>query len=134
MAVSYTHLLNNWYGNDVSAVVSAIRKDPQNRTNSIIICEMKGDVSVGDSYTPVSYTHLDVYKRQTFKFTLNGYLGLMEAVLYDNQLENVKKVPNKLPIFIVSGQDLSLIHIYPCSRKRTSRIYGERCSCWLPNG
>ena len=37
--------------------------------------------------------------RCTFKFTLNGYLGLMEAVLYDNQLENVKKVPNKLPIF-----------------------------------
>ena len=31
--------------------MSAIRKDPQNRTNSIIICEMKGDVSVGDSYT-----------------------------------------------------------------------------------
>ena len=44
-------ILNNWYGNDVSAVVSAIRKDPQNRSNSIIICEMKGDVSVGDSYT-----------------------------------------------------------------------------------
>ena len=44
-------ILNNWYGNDVSAVVSAIRKDPQNRTNSNIICEMKGDVSVGDSYT-----------------------------------------------------------------------------------
>ena len=36
-------ILNNWYGNDVSAVVSAIRKDPQNRTNSIIICEMKGE-------------------------------------------------------------------------------------------
>lgn len=44
-------ILNNWYGNDVSAVVTAIRKDPQNRSNSIIICEMKGDVSVGDSYT-----------------------------------------------------------------------------------
>lgn len=44
-------ILNNWYGNDVSAVVSAIRKDPQNRSNSIIICEMKGDVSVGDNYT-----------------------------------------------------------------------------------
>mgnify|MGYP004456111947 FL=1 len=41
----------------------------------------------------------------TFKFTLNGYLGLMEAVLYDNQMENVKKVPKKLPIFLVSGQD-----------------------------
>ena len=44
-------VLNNWYGNNVSAVVSAIRKDPQNRSNSMIICEMKGDVSVGDSYT-----------------------------------------------------------------------------------
>lgn len=44
-------ILNNWYGNDVSAVVSAIRKDPQNRSNSIIICEMKGDVAVGDNYT-----------------------------------------------------------------------------------
>ena len=44
-------ILNNWYGNDVSAVVSSIRKDPQNRSNSIIICEMKGDVSVGDNYT-----------------------------------------------------------------------------------
>lgn len=44
-------ILNNWYGNDVSAVVSAIRKDSQNRSNSIIICEMKGDVSVGYSYT-----------------------------------------------------------------------------------
>lgn len=44
-------ILNNWYGNDVSAVVSAIRKDPQNRSNSMIICEMKGDVSVGDNYT-----------------------------------------------------------------------------------
>lgn len=50
--VGYTaEILNNWYGNDVSAVVSAIRKDPQNRSNSMIICEMKGDVSVGDSYT-----------------------------------------------------------------------------------
>ena len=44
-------VMNNWYGNNVSAVVSAIRKDPQNRSNSMIICDMKGDVSVGDSYT-----------------------------------------------------------------------------------
>ena len=43
--------------------------------------------------------------RCTFKFTLNGYLGLLEAVHYDNQPENVKKVPKKLPIFLVSGQD-----------------------------
>ncbi len=43
--------------------------------------------------------------RCTFKFTLNGYYGLMEAVYYDNQLENVKKTPKKLPLFFVSGQD-----------------------------
>lgn len=43
--------------------------------------------------------------RCTFKFTLNGYLGLMEAVLYDNQPENVKKIPGKLPVFFVSGED-----------------------------
>ena len=37
--------------------------------------------------------------RCTFKFTLNGYLGLMEAVLYDNQLENVEKVPKQASNF-----------------------------------
>lgn len=44
-------VLNNWYGNDISAVVSSIRRDPQNRSNNIVICEMKGDVGVGDNYT-----------------------------------------------------------------------------------
>lgn len=43
--------------------------------------------------------------RCTFKFTLNGYYGLMEAVYYDNQMENVKNTPKKLPLFFVSGQD-----------------------------
>lgn len=43
--------------------------------------------------------------RCCFKFTLNGYLGLMEAVLYDNQMDNVQKVPKKLPLFLVSGKD-----------------------------
>lgn len=43
--------------------------------------------------------------RCCFKFTLNGYRGLMEAVLYDNQMENVQKVPKKLPLFLVSGKD-----------------------------
>lgn len=44
-------VLNNWYGNDISATVASIHKDPQNRANSIVVCEMKGDVAVGDSYT-----------------------------------------------------------------------------------
>ncbi len=41
----------------------------------------------------------------TFKFTLNGYMGLFEAVLFDCRQENVDKLPKKLPIFIVSGKD-----------------------------
>ena len=83
--------------------------------------------------------------RCTFKFTLNGYLGLMEAVLYDNQLENVKKVPNKLPIFIVrrrgaeqhgrpqaaSNQPGGLLlraRVPPCRN-----VYGGRCRCAAPS-
>lgn len=38
-----------------------------------------------------------------FDFTVNGYYGLMEAVYYDNQPENIAKIPRKLPLFIVSG-------------------------------
>ena len=43
--------------------------------------------------------------RCRFLFTLNGYHMLMNTVHYDNQPENIKKTPAKLPIFIVSGQD-----------------------------
>lgn len=43
--------------------------------------------------------------RCTFLFTLNAYYGLMEAVYYDNQMENIKKVPEKLPILLASGMD-----------------------------
>ena len=43
--------------------------------------------------------------RCTFLFTLNGYYGLMEAVYFDNQMDNIKKVPKDLPVFMVSGAD-----------------------------
>lgn len=43
--------------------------------------------------------------RCRFVFTLNGYHMLMSTVYYDNQMENIKKTPAKLPIFIVSGED-----------------------------
>lgn len=43
--------------------------------------------------------------RCTFIFTLNGYRGLMEAVLFDNQMENIEKTSKKLPLFFVSGAD-----------------------------
>ena len=38
--------------------------------------------------------------RCTFLFTVNGYKGLMEAVLFDNQMENIKKIPKNLPLFL----------------------------------
>ena len=39
----------------------------------------------------------------SFVFTLNGYQALFETVQYDCIQENVDKVPNKLPIFLFSG-------------------------------
>ena len=39
----------------------------------------------------------------SFKFTVNGYYGLMQAVYYDNQQENANKIPKDLPMLIVSG-------------------------------
>ncbi len=44
-------ILNNWYGADISAQVSSIRRDPQDKQNCTIVCTMSGDVSSGDSYT-----------------------------------------------------------------------------------
>lgn len=41
----------------------------------------------------------------TFKFTLNAYRALFEAVYYDNQKENIDKIPKNLPICMVSGAD-----------------------------
>ncbi len=40
-----------------------------------------------------------------FTFTLNGYLGLFEAVLFDNQPENIAAIPKDLPLLLVSGAD-----------------------------
>ena len=39
----------------------------------------------------------------TFVFTVNAYMGLFEAVLFDNQQENIEAVPKSLPLFFISG-------------------------------
>ena len=39
----------------------------------------------------------------TYLFSLNGYRGLMEAVLFDNQQENINKMRKDIPIFFTSG-------------------------------
>lgn len=42
--------------------------------------------------------------RCTYMFTVNGYRGLFEAVNYSCNPENVAKMPKKLPLFIISGE------------------------------
>lgn len=42
--------------------------------------------------------------RCTYMFTVNGYRGLFEAVNFSCNPENAVKIPKKLPLFIVSGQ------------------------------
>ena len=39
-----------------------------------------------------------------FPFTLNGYRGLMEAVLYSCKQENVNAIPLDVPILLISGE------------------------------
>ncbi len=43
--------------------------------------------------------------RCRFLFTLNGYLGLFEAVLFSCRKKNIEKVPATLPLLFVSGED-----------------------------
>lgn len=43
--------------------------------------------------------------RCTFTFSNNAYLGLFEAVYFDNRPENIAKIPKTLPLFLVSGKD-----------------------------
>ncbi|MCF0187482.1 MAG: HlyD family efflux transporter periplasmic adaptor subunit, partial [Bacteroidaceae bacterium] len=44
-------VVNNWYGGNITAKVSKITKDRDNKANAIITCELDGDVKAGDSYT-----------------------------------------------------------------------------------
>ena len=42
--------------------------------------------------------------RCTYMFTVNGYKGLFEAIHFCCNPENTAKIPKKLPLFIVSGE------------------------------
>ena len=44
-------VLYNYWGSDITGKVTGIRKDPDNRENMMIVCELYGDVSSGSSYT-----------------------------------------------------------------------------------
>ena len=49
--------------------------------------------------------HYYTEPRCTFTFTLAAYKCLFETVYYDGLLENAKKIPKTLPLFLVSGAD-----------------------------
>lgn len=60
----------------------------------------------GNSWLTKEKDIVDFYyhePRCTFVFTLNGYMGLFETVLFGNQPQHIAKVPKELPVFIVSG-------------------------------
>lgn len=44
-------VVNNWYGNDITATVYSIKKNPDDKTQCTVTCNLSGDVSVGDNYT-----------------------------------------------------------------------------------
>ncbi len=44
-------ILYNYWGSDISGKVTGIRKDPDNKENMVIVCELAGDVSSGENYT-----------------------------------------------------------------------------------
>lgn len=45
------NILNNWYGNDITASVYAIKKNPTDKSSIEVVCELSGDVSAGSNYT-----------------------------------------------------------------------------------
>lgn len=49
----------------------------------------------------VEKNHSDPYTN--FKFTLNGYRGLLETVFFDCRYKNIRKISKNLPVFFVSG-------------------------------
>ena len=40
-----------------------------------------------------------------FDFTLNGYLGLFQAVAYSCRKKNIARIPKEIPLLILSGDN-----------------------------
>ena len=68
----------------------------------------------------VSYTHLDVYKRQTMPFATNlqlvyflapGLAGLINGIIYVLIIKKCPKIGTQFLIPAIYGLYLSLIHI-----------------------
>lgn len=60
-----------------------------------------------DSWLTKDVAIVEAYYKEprcTYMFTVNGYKGLFEAVNFSCNPENAAKIPKKLPLFIVSGE------------------------------
>ena len=84
--------------------------------NWIAIPELKGPlrVTARTRYHPVSYTHLDVYKRQASIFTFNIKGGREEAFKFIDNLKVFSLLANVADVkslVIHPASTLSLIHI-----------------------
>ena len=67
-------------------------------------------------FIAVSYTHLDVYKRQTFNFVaIVGTLGLIGMIIKNGivLMDEITLQINQGVEPVTALIDLSLIHIYP---------------------
>ena len=74
----------------------------------------------------VSYTHLDVYKRQTYGHTKT------KVAKENSQLTNCELIgENKDSAHNIY---LSLIHIFPAGRNSMNSIFGHLTECWKGDG
>ena len=80
----------------------------------MILGEMKmvsGRFGMEATCVPVSYTHLDVYKRQDTKYPVVFEYAGQDTATVEIKVNDGKEIKNELIYGSVSGKKLSLIHI-----------------------
>ena len=140
MPVSYTHLIWDVLGaggflmTNYQAEIPLYFKEGED----LICFDGVEDLAEKAGYYPVSYTHLDVYKRQLILLQkkLDILIRTISAMCLKNNLEchhqNITQVSwaksenNRKILPENSGIPLSLIHISQCSR----RSYQLLIRCW----
>ncbi len=94
------------------------------------LCFLKYDSHFRPLRTPSDWLsrdedEVDAYRSDgycQFAFTLNGYRTLFEVIAYVQKKKNIRKVPQKLPILLLSG-DEDPVGSYGRSVKAVARAY-----------
>ena len=77
-------------------------------------------------------------KLTTFLFTVNGYRGLMNMILYVRKPRNIERIPKNLPMLMISGLDDIDLRLYEdcrhelCNELNKEEIY-EEIYGWIMN-